>query len=184
VLSIITPIECTNEAEQGFLRGTTIATNNTSASSLLVTTTVVVVEDRINIEETEHTFVTSLAERMKPRTINIGDIDPNTGTVNIAPPTQQFFHLHHMKSGGTSLSGWISCGQSRLDIKVSSSGLSECSGGSYRHCIQNENDGCRKRIDAAVMMNYCSPLAVAKYFNWTNADAVTMMRHPGELCTC
>lgn len=89
-----------------------------------------------------------------------------------------------MKSGGTSLSSWISCGQSRLDIKVSSSGLSECSGGSYRHCIQNENDGCRKRIDAAVMMNYCSPLAVAKYFNWTNADAVTMMRHPGELCTC
>lgn len=83
-----------------------------------------------------------------------------------------------MKSGGTSLSSWISCGQSRLDIKVSSSGLSECSGGSYRHCIQNENDGCRKRIDAAVMMNYCSPLAVAKYFNWTNADAVTMMRHP------
>ena len=85
-----------------------------------------------------------------------------------------------MKSGGTSLSGWISCGQSRLDIKVSSAGLSECAGGSYHHCIQNENDGCRKRIDSAVMMNYCSPLAVANYFNWTHADAVTMMRHPGE----
>lgn len=96
-----------------------------------------------------------------------------------------------MKSGGTSLSAWIRCGKSRLEadstrkqqqqhgkIQIPLTGLSECSWSSYHRCLQNENDSCRKRIETAAVMNYCSPLAVTNYFNWTEADAVTMMRHP------
>lgn len=87
-----------------------------------------------------------------------------------------------MKSGGTSLSRWISCGMNRekkiTDTKIPAADLSECGYASYRMCIENDSNSCRKRINDAVIMNYCSPLAVTNYFNWTEADAVTMMRDP------
>jgi len=130
-------------------------------------------KDTHKVEQVEHEMIASLAERMRPR-----DIDKGTLIPEASPPAHQFFHLHHMKSGGTSLSSWISCGKSRMDVHLATAGLSECGWGSYHRCIENESDGCRKRIDNAVVMNYCSPLAVTNYFNWTDADAVTMMRHP------
>jgi len=138
-----------------------------------------------SIEETQQAHLLSLAKRMIPRNLDTGN------STHPASPAQ-FFHLHHMKSGGTSLSNWIGCAKSRLEqqqqqeqqqqenrsIRIPLTGLSECSWSSYHHCIKNENDSCRKRIESAAMMNYCSPLAVTNYFNWTHADAVTMMRHP------
>jgi len=138
------------------------------------------VEERV--EDVEHDLVTDLAERMKPRDIDMGTSNNQSQQLDSqspqSPPTHQFFHLHHMKSGGTSLSSWIRCGQSRLGGHLASAALSECGATSYHRCIDNETDGCRKRIDDAVTMNFCSPLAVTNYFKWADADAVTMMRHP------
>lgn len=121
---------------------------------------------------------------MKPRNLQL----PNMSSNSTFMPNKQFFHLHHMKSGGTSLSSWIRCGLSRLsshishqmnkNIRIPSADLSECSWNRYHRCIENENDACRNQINAAAVMTYCSPLAVTEYFNWTNTDAVTMMRDP------
>jgi hypothetical protein len=145
------------------------------------------------MEETQQSHLLALAKRMIPRNLHTGN------STHPAPPGQ-FFHLHHMKSGGTSLSAWIGCAKSRLEadghkiiqhpqhqqesqqghVRIPLTGLSECSWSSYHRCIEKEQDSCRQRIGSAAIMNYCSPLAVTNYFNWTHADAVTMMRHPGE----
>lgn len=124
------------------------------------------------VETNEHQLILDLAHQMSPRPLRTSS----------APESHQFFHLHHMKSGGTSLSTLIRCGVSRQGAvqgqKIRTAGLSECSSGSYHKCVQNEDDNCRSRIKNAVTMNFCSPLAVSNYFNWTEADAITMMRHP------
>ena len=176
VLSTIAPTECITELSEGrFLRGA--GTEEAPMHEMQEE-----VEERV--EDVEHDLVTDLAERMKPRDIDMGTSNNQSQQLDSqspqSPPTHQFFHLHHMKSGGTSLSSWIRCGQSRLGGHLASAALSECGATSYHRCIDNETDGCRKRIDDAVTMNFCSPLAVTNYFKWADADAVTMMRHPGE----
>jgi hypothetical protein len=169
LLFLIFPIgiQCTDEG--AFLRGSNIAAHNDGKES--------------SVEESEHELLKSVAQRMKPRTLQLFEKSSNSTT-----PVKQFFHLHHMKSGGTSLSSWIRCGLSRLQshmsremngvVTIPSADLSECSWSSYHRCIENENDGCRKRIDNAVAMTFCSPLAVTEFFNWSDSDAVTMMRDP------
>ena len=132
-----------------------------------------------SIESQEFSLLTSLSQRMKPQPILY-----NTSTSQ--PLTHQFYHLHHMKSGGTSLSGWIRCGSSRADPHIPTASLSECSQNFYNMCL-TENK-CRERFDKSSFMNYCSPLAVVNYFGWNNhtstatsstrTRAVTMMRHP------
>lgn len=137
-------------------------------------------EQQVQQQQQQQELLYSLAQRMMPRNLDLGNSTHSA-------PHGQFFHLHHMKSGGTSLSNWISCGKSRLSAastststsrSIPSASLSECSWNSYHRCIENEKDSCRKSIENAAVMNYCSPLAVTNYFNWTEADAVTMMRHP------
>jgi len=167
---------------------------------------------QLNETELEHQIITELSERMRPRSLHLG----NGGSESAE--ARQFFHLHHMKSGGTSLDHWISCAlqrQRHLDLNavqvaddtndkghdegqhkgsraeeadinekplhpiIRSSRLSECSTGMYNKCISDEGAGnCRANYDNAATMTYCSPLAVVKYFDWSDADAVTMMRHP------
>lgn len=160
-------VQCTDEG--AFLRGSNIATHEDKEES--------------SVEKSENELLKSVAQRMKPRTLQVFE-----KSSNLTSPTKQFFHLHHMKSGGTSLSSWIRCGLSRLQshlsreldgvVSIPSTGLSECSWSSYHRCIANEEDGCRKRIDNAVAMTFCSPLAVTEFFEWSDSDAVTMMRDP------
>ena len=99
------------------------------------------------------------------------------------PPSHQFFHLHHMKTGGTSVSNWINCGIKRFQqmhqVKFNRYSLSECSYTSYQKCISNDDASCRSRIDNANVMNYCAPLSVSDaLLDWKDADAITMLRHP------
>ena len=147
-----------HESESAFLRGT-------------------------DVEAKEHETVLELAKKMKPRPLHHHhDGHHHEDEDGESFRNHQFFHLHHMKSGGTSLSSWIRCGTQRqqkvTQQTIPSAELSECSQRRYHSCIDDENDGCRKRIEGAITMNFCSPLAVTNYFNWTEADAVTMMRHP------
>ena len=143
-----------------------------------------------NMEQSDHAKILELANKMKPRPLRhhhhhddekeSKEHDDDGDDKNYHP--HQSFHLHHMKSGGTSLSNWISCGVRRQqkihNLKIATTGLSECAYDSYHKCIKQDNNSCRNRIENAVTMNFCSPLAVTNYFNWTEADAVTMMRHP------
>ena len=169
VLLLLQPAAVQCQDESRFLRGDT----NTNVTVK-------------HVEEDEEQFILNLAHTMKPRPLhhhhNHEDHDPDEPVSGLSFRKHQFFHLHHMKSGGTSLSSWINCGTGRQQkitgTSVPSAGLSECSYKSYHKCVADDTNSCRKRIDSAVTMNFCSPLAVTNYFNWTDADAVTMMRHP------
>ena len=107
---------------------------------------------------------------------------PETSTSSPVPPSHQFFHLHHMKTGGTSVSRWIDCGIRRFqklhDVRLKRFTLSECSHSSYTRCISDDQASCRNRIASASVMNYCAPLSVSDSMDWKNVDAITMLRHP------
>lgn len=128
----------------------------------------------------------AMAKRIKPRDIALtsgGDDDEGEEmSVSDGPPPKQFFHLHHMKSGGTSLSSYISCGLKRLQRSMTNHlrqyHLSECSSSSYHRCVDNPNASCGTSIESAAIMTYCAPLYVTSQFHWDDADAVTMIRDP------
>lgn len=135
-----------------------------------------------------------LADRMKPRNFfadadaNFDDIsDPNADRIKILP--KQFFHLHHMKSGGSSLNRFLDCGLSRAksyygthtqQLELSRGRLSECSSSRFKSCISESDSDqpCHKSIESSAYMEYCAPLSATVKFGWDEADAVTMLRHP------
>jgi len=119
-------------------------------------------------------LLTELRQRMKP-----SDLICSTESC----PEKQFFHLHHMKSGGTSVDSWIYCvrkrfQQARQGLVIPSSSLSECSVTYFKDCLKDENHACRSRIASSAMMSYCAPLFTPNMLGWDKARAITMLRHP------
>ena len=158
---------------------------------------------RLSIEDKYQAYFDDLKQRMKPRSLEMMTSYDNS-TQTITPPPKQFFHLHHMKTGGTSLSNFISCAIQRYtklynaqnlhkgtaeekkqeahSLIIPTASLSECSHSSYLKCVSDSNNRCRDRIDKASTMNYCAPLAATRHLNWNDDEyktpSVTMMRHP------
>jgi len=144
------------------------------------------------IESEEDLLVKELSDRMKPRNFFAEadanfDIIGDTSDTAITIPPKQFFHLHHMKSGGTSLNGFLNCGLNRgrtyyanhtQPLKLTRSKLSECSYSYFKQCTTEPDNKCNSTIQNAAYMEYCAPLSAAKQFGWEGADAVTMLRHP------
>jgi len=140
----------------------------------------------------EDQLVKELSDRMKPRNFFAEadanfDIIGNADDTVITIPPKQFFHLHHMKSGGTSLNGFLNCGLNRgrtyyanhtQPLNLRRSKLSECSYSSFKACTSEPDHSCNEGIQNAAYMEYCSPLSASKKFEWDAADAVTMLRHP------
>jgi len=119
-------------------------------------------------------ILADLRQRMKPT-----DLICSANTC----PERQFFHLHHMKSGGTSVDTWINCArirwkEARNQTVIPSSSLSECSGSYFQQCVNDSNHACRSRIESSAIMSYCAPLFVPNMFGWEKARAITMLRHP------
>jgi len=113
-----------------------------------------------------------------------GPLDPATNA------TRQFAHLHHMKTGGTSVNSLLSCSLRRSRALISKGkntyvlpfvNLQECSG-QYKVCINNTNvrgESCRGRINNATAMQFCAPLFQMERFDWLNKpDIVTVIRRP------
>jgi len=152
--------EKSQQTQPSYLRKTN--TDNTNSTVIL---------HNFQLEEDEASYLDSVAERMRPRPLFV-DSDS----------TKQFFHLHHMKSGGTSLSSWISCGLRRqakiTQQRITQYRLSECSYSTFQQCIKSPSHSCRKSIESSSVMTYCAPLAVTEIMDWNDADAITMMRHP------
>lgn len=130
-------------------------------------------EEEVLVDE-EGAIVEELAERMKPRDLVF---DKVTGT---AEP-HQFFHLHHMKTGGTSMDHIIRCGLTRAcsdNREVPYYRLSECGQSRYQACINNPDDRCRERVEESAVMSYCAPLFQTNQFDWNDASAITVIRNP------
>jgi len=99
--------------------------------------------------------------------------------------TKQFAHLHHMKTGGTSLNRLLSCALKRArgggsrDRVLRDASIEECSSFRYNKCIHDEEDPCREKIQSAAYMQYCAPMHQMQVFDWLDdTDIVTVIRHP------
>lgn len=149
-----------------------------------------------SITEEEQIFqIQEIAERLRPRPMLSFD----------ANVTKQFAHLHHMKTGGTSINHLLNCAlgrartlyqqtQTQPDAGTAAGGssrrgrvlpfysLEECSHSHYLTCIGNDNStsaqSCRSNIASASVMQYCAPLHQMARFEWLDADIVSVIRHP------
>ena len=100
---------------------------------------------------------------------------------------RQFVHLHHMKTGGTSVDKILSCARERLSlqqdstslgkarINVSYTSIHECARGKFANCLANVNDPCRNDIHQATTMSFCASLAhlAPLGWDWDGQDTTT-----------
>lgn len=126
----------------------------------------------------EDELMEKIRKKLQPHALN---------QTNGALVQHQFLHLHHMKTGGTSMDGLINCAMQRLKrdlgYSINYANIHECSQSSYRRCISGADMGCRQRIKDASMMSYCAPLKDLGIFSWETTQehpirALTVLRHP------
>jgi hypothetical protein len=131
----------------------------------------------------EQSDVEAMAARLYPRMLTSGG-DSVNGDAGEADK-KQFFHLHHMKTGGTSMNAIMNCALDRIRGKSSEAelnipfyNLEECGGQRYLDCIHGKVPSCKTSIDNTAVMTYCAPLFQANAFGWHDADAFTVIRDP------
>jgi hypothetical protein len=116
---------------------------------------------------------------------------------------RQFLHLHHMKTGGTSMDGLIRCAMQRYRSQHGTlpyQNIHECSAARYARCLSGDDTQCVGKVQEAAIMSYCAPLRDLTTFQWTRTTsggsdngeeggivpstdttpirAVTVLRHP------
>ena len=108
------------------------------------------------------------------------DMSKRNGTI----AGQQFAHIHHMKTGGTSLNQYIGCCVDRLSKgekdEVEFHSVTECSTGMIERCLakkkEGETDACHMK--SATVMNFCTSLSNVQKFGWGKSNKVTILRDP------
>ena len=144
------------------------STTKTDERSLLMT------EDG----ETEEELMAKIKTKLVPH-----QFDFIHGTDKLSP--HQFVHLHHMKTGGTSIDHLMKCAMSRLErIKkweVPYFNIHECAVGSFKKCVEDGPDQpCRGHMNTSAIMSFCAPLKHLDTFGWTEPriKSMTILRHP------
>jgi len=118
--------------------------------------------------------------------LDIGEI--TTHKKNALIP-HQFLHLHHMKTGGTSIDRLLRCAMDRLrnegDYDVPYYSIHECSRKRFATCLTDPENTCREKMNGASVMSYCAALKYLDEFGWwldgnkeQDIKAFTVLRHP------
>lgn len=103
----------------------------------------------------------------------------------------QFLHLHHMKTGGTSIDRLLRCSMERLkkeaNYNVPYYSIHECSRSRFAQCLTDPENTCRAKMEVASVMSYCAALKYLDEFGWWNdgnkdnqIKAFTVLRHPAD----
>lgn len=101
----------------------------------------------------------------------------------------QFLHLHHMKTGGTSIDRLLRCSMDRLkkegEYVVPYYSIHECSRKRFATCLTDPENTCRAKMKDASIMSYCAALKYLDEFGWwldgnkeQDIKAFTVLRHP------
>jgi len=101
----------------------------------------------------------------------------------------QFLHLHHMKTGGTSIDRLLRCSMDRLkkeaNFNVPYYNIHECSRNRFAQCLIDPENSCREKMEFASVMSYCAALKYLDEFGWWHegntehqVKAMTVLRHP------
>jgi len=126
----------------------------------------------------EEQYIEYLSKKLTPQHLNTYPTTSKSGEENrTALQHHQFLHLHHMKTGGTSMDGLLQCAIRRLrktetEGQIAYMNLHECSEGRYRDCRDGENSQCRQRINESAILSYCAPLMDLKSFGWAKNNFI------------
>lgn len=110
-------------------------------------------------------------------------LTPRSWNVSSAP--KQFMHMHHMKTGGTSVDSLIRCALQRFRKSTNKNldyySVSECGGG-VKRCDAAlsfpKNSSRRCQTETPAVMSYCAPLDAVERYGWGDSDKFTVIRHP------
>jgi hypothetical protein len=139
-------------------------------------------EDGVEFDDTEEEGISQLREKYAALP-EFFDLNAE-GHQKFSP--NQFIHLHHMKTGGTSMDALLRCAMNRLKkdghYDVSYFNIHECSEKYYESCLAGD-ERCLQRAHDASIMSYCAPLKDLPVFGWNNTHSpgvgsVTVLRHP------
>jgi len=109
------------------------------------------------------------------------------GVLPASDAPRQLAHLHHMKTGGTSINDLLQCALKRGRAAAGApslpfASLEECSRSRYASCVDVTDDKgteCREKLEGATVAQFCSPLRPVEQFGWLDvADVITVLRHP------
>jgi hypothetical protein len=147
-------------------------------------------------ETSEQALIQKIAAKLKPVELQVATTtttkpSSKSSSLPILKP-HQFLHLHHMKTGGTSIDHMLRCAMDRLQgnrgfrSKTSSTqknddtsnntggplyqipyyNIHECSRSQFSKCLKNPNDSCRSSMKDAAVMSYCAGLQHLNEFGW------------------
>jgi len=149
----------------------------------------------------EDALVEKIAEKLQPVAlrfygdegedgVEVGKIEANkNGEDKRTMVPHQFLHLHHMKTGGTSIDRLLRCSMTRLkkeaNYNVPYFSIHECSRKRFATCLTDKKNLCRAHMQEASVMSYCSALKFLDEFGWwhnnneeNKVKAFTVLRHP------
>ena len=99
---------------------------------------------------------------------------------------RQFFHIHNMKTAGTSMDRMMKCAMQRMrddtGLEVPYYILHECHRSEYKKCRAGEDHACMDRMNNSAIVSLCGPLHdLVNIFGWNDSrtyQSVTIFRHP------
>lgn len=150
------PTVAVDSSEQGILSSTSTASENNSNSS-------------------DFTFSTTELENMRQRLTPPRPISYEKQGNAWHMTRHQVLHLHHMKTGGTSLSQLLKCATRRLmelNVRVNETVIHECSKHHYEQCVSGHDSSCAERVQTAAVMSYCAPIHDLQHtsFGWLDSS--------------
>jgi hypothetical protein len=136
---------------------------------------------RALVVENEDEIIKELTTKLKPTYLdNITSDDIQ----HVLTP-HQFIHLHHMKTGGTSMDHMLKCAMNRLrsdfHYEIPYYNLHECARGKFKKCKAGEDyQGCRTGMNKSAILSYCAPLKDLPAFGYDakKYQSMTVLRHP------
>eukprot|EP00534_Pseudo-nitzschia_fraudulenta_P000603 CAMPEP_0201136666 /NCGR_PEP_ID=MMETSP0850-20130426/55004_1 /ASSEMBLY_ACC=CAM_ASM_000622 /TAXON_ID=183588 /ORGANISM="Pseudo-nitzschia fraudulenta, Strain WWA7" /LENGTH=574 /DNA_ID=CAMNT_0047407981 /DNA_START=166 /DNA_END=1890 /DNA_ORIENTATION=- len=144
----------------------------------------------LSSEESQEDLLIKIAKKLKPTPLlffgegeeeseqKAGDDWSSFETVSVGKKGElypkmlphQFLHLHHMKTGGTSIDQLLRCGMNRLrresKYNIPYFSIHECSRQRFADCLADKNNYCRPKMESAAVMSYCSALKYLDEFGW------------------
>jgi hypothetical protein len=154
-----------------------VAWNNVDHTPSLYSSPRELKEDELSNIQDDTAALKALSEKLTPKEFSMDS--------KVMLPNQ-FIHLHHMKTAGTSMDQLLKCGMERYksvqSLEISYTSIHECSKSRYERCLSGEDQSCKSRIQRAAFMSYCAPLKDLAAFGWNNPEvqSVTVLRNPVE----
>lgn len=149
------------------------------------------VDTNVSSSSMEVELLVAMTEKLTtPRELALDMESPDNNRLAM----HQFIHLHHMKTGGTSVDRYLECARNRLQTDMQYTipygNIHECSRDYYTRCKSGQDSRCQKFIAEAAMLSYCAPLKDLPSFSWGALEnginvtvppshgAITVLRDP------